>query len=469
MMQFNIAGKYLDLYADTSLQFSRKNILLAFDTAEVSRTASFDIPASPKNNDIFQLANDVARDGSLARTKLPAQLQYSGGVENGYLYITGAARDRYTAIFVFGELLGLKELRDAGNLPQIFPYSVPCAYGISMQATQGNARDYGHTYAPMYYKSTNGNAEDMWAMSSSAYTCIRPQPSVRLPYLTDVCLQQLSVNINRQDTNDLLSLYRIIQPEWNDASGSLSYDKAWDNMYFRWALDLKYNLPDMSVVDLLKLEANLLGRALYWNGGVEYVEVDFANWNIQSLDKLIEISDIQRTFANYAQRNRIAFDSAEDVINKVEEVYEIDNTNIIADSDIYRIPLSEGNAITLTDDGTNYFDALLLDDVEGTGGTNVNPPFAPAMSKHTLGYCASPSYWTIPNTCMRQAILPRLDWLDTLCGESTSVQAKFVMSLYEFNTLQEMRLVQAYGQLWVWTAGTWQNGVASLELSKVAL
>lgn len=112
MMRFNVNGRYLDLYNDTELTFARKNILFAFDDIEVSRTAEFDVPATPQNNAIFERANDPALYGTKGRVKIEAQLQYDGGVEDGYIYITACSRDKYSCMFVFGELVTLQEIRD---------------------------------------------------------------------------------------------------------------------------------------------------------------------------------------------------------------------------------------------------------------------------------------------------------------------------------------------------------------------
>lgn len=56
MMQFKINGEELDLYEGLALTFKKSNILLSFDNIECERTASFSVPATPRNDAIFGLA-----------------------------------------------------------------------------------------------------------------------------------------------------------------------------------------------------------------------------------------------------------------------------------------------------------------------------------------------------------------------------------------------------------------------------
>lgn len=116
MIRFSISGEYLDLPADFSLQFKKSNVLFAFDNMECERSTSFDIPATPQNDRIFQLAKWIAAPGTGMRRRFDAQMQNGIVVKNGYLYVDAYADGKYKAIFVTGELLGLKRLRDIGSI-----------------------------------------------------------------------------------------------------------------------------------------------------------------------------------------------------------------------------------------------------------------------------------------------------------------------------------------------------------------
>lgn len=125
MIRFNVAGQYLDLPDDFNLQFTKKNILFAFDNIECERSTSFDVPATPNNNAIFSLSKWVACTGVGMRRQLDAQMQAGVVTKDGYLYIDAFdyKTNVYKAIFVTGDLLGLKKIKDAGNIPDIiYPY-----------------------------------------------------------------------------------------------------------------------------------------------------------------------------------------------------------------------------------------------------------------------------------------------------------------------------------------------------------
>lgn len=118
MIQFNVGGKTLDT-KKLSLAFKRTNILFAFDDVSCERTTAFDIPATAKNNAILSMSKDVHFYGAGMRTRIAAQMQDGACVKNGYIYIDTYQDGVYKGIFVTGELLGLKQLKDAGNISEL--------------------------------------------------------------------------------------------------------------------------------------------------------------------------------------------------------------------------------------------------------------------------------------------------------------------------------------------------------------
>lgn len=118
MIRFEVNGEYLELPADFSIQFKKTNILFAFDDIECERSTSFNIPATPQNNRIFALAKWVQSDGVGMRRKYEAQIQAGLVVLDGYLHIDQYDAGMYKAVFVTGELLGLRKIRDAGKIKE---------------------------------------------------------------------------------------------------------------------------------------------------------------------------------------------------------------------------------------------------------------------------------------------------------------------------------------------------------------
>lgn len=150
MIRFNIDYEYLDLPSDFSLQFKKTNVLFAFDDIECERSVSFDIQATPQNNRIFALAKCVHLDGGGMRRRYEAQMQAGVVTKDGYLYIDKYNDGAYKAIFVTGELLGLKQIKDAGKIREYYKPTNSVVWSASSihdaNTTEGQA-----TYAMTLY------------------------------------------------------------------------------------------------------------------------------------------------------------------------------------------------------------------------------------------------------------------------------------------------------------------------------
>lgn len=143
MIQFSIAGELLELPEDFNLQFTRKNILFAFENIECERSTSFDVPATPKNNNIFKLAKWVACTGVGMRQRLPASMISGVVTKDGFLYVDSFdyKKNVYKAIFLSGDLLGLKAIKDAGEIADIIQPFNSTTWGSPVDASVG-AQDW---------------------------------------------------------------------------------------------------------------------------------------------------------------------------------------------------------------------------------------------------------------------------------------------------------------------------------------
>lgn len=175
MMQFNVNGQYLELPADFSIQFQKKNILLSFDNIECERSTSFDIPATPTNDRIFELSRQVQNTGSGMRKRYDAELQGSGVTKRGYLYVSSAEKSAYNAVFVTGELLGLQAIQNAGKLADFLRLTNTTSYSVN-----GSSPAVGESsiWTGVNYKKPTG-------------ALIRP--SIRLGQLYDAIFSTLGI------------------------------------------------------------------------------------------------------------------------------------------------------------------------------------------------------------------------------------------------------------------------------------
>ena len=116
MAQFKVNNHFLEFSKGIDLAFSFFNSIFGFERIELSRTQQFKVPATPENNRIFALANRPDFSGQQVRVIHDAEMWYSGGVIHGRMYVVSCDRHEYNCVFIFGEQMKLKELKESGEL-----------------------------------------------------------------------------------------------------------------------------------------------------------------------------------------------------------------------------------------------------------------------------------------------------------------------------------------------------------------
>lgn len=101
------------------LSFSYDNLIFGFDNIKLSRSQSFKVPRTGNNERILSFSARPDSYGNGMRQAYSASMRYSAGSEEGELFITGATKTHYEALFVYGELLPLTALKNAGNIANI--------------------------------------------------------------------------------------------------------------------------------------------------------------------------------------------------------------------------------------------------------------------------------------------------------------------------------------------------------------
>ena len=216
-------------------------------------------------------------------------------------------------------------------------------------------------------------------------------------------------------------------------------DEQPNNAYIR----VKDNVPEMTIVELLKTCAALSGTILSYRAGeVVFVE-DIAGGAFRELDKPLKWDSLTRGVADYAQRNTIAFKSAESVLSseKIVATYAIDNVNIAETKELFVLPFSEGQDSA----GMLYIGS--------------------AFDGYTIGtWNAEKS-----NIYLTRVELPLNASLQSVLQQGTSIVAEVKMTEQKFDTLKNDMVLFFENAAWVWTDGVWSNGVARLSLSKVSV
>lgn len=217
-----------------------------------------------------------------------------------------------------------------------------------------------------------------------------------------------------------------------EADGDISTD---DVIY------LRDNMPDLTAIDILKIFAYINGKVLWYdsdNQKITFEDLDVNNYPIFPLDNVVEVSQIRRTFGDYAQKNLLRYTSPEgmrssDIITKA---YVINNANIDIEKELYKIPFSEGR---------RYGDSNLLL-VRSTDNNTLATRLAYRLNRTNI---------SLNNV------------LQTILDNSTTIDVSAEISLFDFNKIQDKMRIFYDNAYWVWIDASWSNEIARLTLARV--
>lgn len=170
MINIIVDGVRLDLLP-ANLSYKRTNNAYSFGKLTLNRTQSFKLPKTQKNMQLFGCGLPYAF-GEGERRYFDAQLQGSGFVENGLIYIDSIDAEEITCIFIFGNLIKLKEISNIKNMAEVLgeydsAISAPAYTGTKL----ANATDL-QLYDAVQYRN-------QYSQSYGYYDYIMPSVSVR--------------------------------------------------------------------------------------------------------------------------------------------------------------------------------------------------------------------------------------------------------------------------------------------------
>lgn len=195
MIEFNVNGIILDLPRGLKIDFKKKNILFAFDSIEVDRTTSFSLPKTPTNLRAFGFANDLHRDGQMMRRSIKADMICGMLTRRGLLYINqyDYRSEVFECIFLTGELLDLKAIKELGNISQFIPQE------LGARTDENGYASYDPTqpdYGTVFYETDRATFLPSWRLGS----------------LVDVVLNNAGVSVDLSGLRSVLDNQRIIVP-----------------------------------------------------------------------------------------------------------------------------------------------------------------------------------------------------------------------------------------------------------------
>lgn len=589
MIRFRIVGSgYLELPADFDFTFNYNNGIFAFDKMQLSRSGEFIIPRTPANDLLLGFSHDPSNDGNYIRKSKSAELHYSGGKIDGYLFIGKfTAGSGYSAVFIYGELAGLKRIQELGTIDEymsanyslsvdeplinsyypsgLFPFesrfwryqngipdaskfvthfnqfpTVRLSYLLTQAATAagvtidttalGTAKDalglilstnkanmvtkrVDVTGAPNNSLAISDGGVGLFAIGYRKFT-YRNYPTNTKSYTVNVrvliCNSDLTIhNINTNyfmamvtgDGNTFLSTGGAVpNPTSNDfryikADEKISLKKGDyftfvnksdyflgaakdsynDNIpsgfFFRvWAGEagtvdvledfyLEDNLPEVSMIDLIKVFANIFRCGIDYNSvtnTISFFNYSFDKSTYKKLDDvMIAIKSVDRTFLDYAKKNYIKYKNEEYVTTSTAElIYNIFNDNLSEEKTLYTVPFSEG---IKSDNG----DVVVLDfeTAEPYKKTAKLPTLAiPSMTvgENNLKHISELyNHFSIP------------DNLTAIIQNSTTVVCDVKMSAGDFLKIKNTDVFGYRGKKYICIAGSHSGEIADLTLVKI--
>lgn len=229
-----------------------------------------------------------------------------------------------------------------------------------------------------------------------------------------------------------------------------------DNISYNMTYRLKDNLPDVTLIDLLKTYAHIYNRLLFYDpeeNKFSFFDGNFTNTLIPLDDRIIKRTDVKRTIGTFAQKNKVVCDSEDYVldVNKYNFFYNISNETIEKEKTIINIPFSEGNI--LSEGSVQY---VKLSDIEYTGSE-----WKVVAKTPTIAIAGDQPYMT------RIRQLAPANNINEIFEISTTLNIKVQMYLFEFQKIKPKDVFLVGGIRYAYFSATWNKNIADLVLIKI--
>ena len=446
MMQLLCNGVRLDLYDNVELQFKHSNPIFAFDKLECERTTEFKLPATPTNDRVFGLARIPAYNGAGMMVQFPAELQVGTLVRTGYLYVSKYEKD-YAAILVTGEMVKLLAAKEAGNVKDYMSNDTS-AYG----QISGYAAQYTLIQTLRYQNESQADPSNPGV---SIYVCrdsiVRPCISLYVMLITYL-YQKFNIGGINNIPQDLRG-FVYIPANCVDSTGQ-TIETAGTMVY------AKYNIPDWTITDVLKIVAYAGGYSVNFEDG----EVSFLN-SLADFSGVVDITKrltkrdaVSRTILDYAQDNYLNWkDEDEYRLKGGRAKYNIANANLKSENQLFEIPMQPArigrNSLALCWDN-NSINSFLPD-----------RPIVP-MGSEWLANMVLTQYDLRPFYTDKQ--IPTNPIVQAVTDAATQIEVECRMSMLEYYAIKNTSIIQVDNTQYIWLERSWQNDTAKFTLSKLA-
>ena len=216
-------------------------------------------------------------------------------------------------------------------------------------------------------------------------------------------------------------------------------------------VSLQGNLPQFKLLDLIKYYAAMIGGLITFDGSTLSIITGMPFDTSKVCDLMGRLIDyeVERNFADYAQRNYVQFRDEQEPV-----VYAVNNSNLNSEQVLLEVPISRGEPVANTDPryGSDA-EALIRDSNFEDGKITYNNDY---WSAFRIGNTWCGAYLgTITN-----------EYLQLICSRSVGVKARVKMSLVEYMQLSNDTIYYIAGTYCVCASRQYSDGIVTLNLSR---
>ena len=158
ILRIFIGSETLDVQSDISFSVVKTNAIFDFDNFVYTRSTSFQLRRTVRNERILQHSGDIHGEGVRMRKKTRCRVEINGVQSVGYLYLTSATREAYECQLLLGEFVDSPFEKTIKQVLNAADYGDVIFYGNNSLTETANGTHRADYIAPIRYYS--GKVED---------------------------------------------------------------------------------------------------------------------------------------------------------------------------------------------------------------------------------------------------------------------------------------------------------------------
>ena len=153
ILRIFIGSETLDIQSDISFSVVKTNAIFDFDNFVYTRSTSFQLRRTVRNERILQHSGDIHGTGVRMRAKTRCRVEIDGVQNVGYLYLTSATREAYECQLLLGEFVDSPFEKTIKQVLKAADYGNVIFYGNNSLTETANGTHRADYIAPIRYYS----------------------------------------------------------------------------------------------------------------------------------------------------------------------------------------------------------------------------------------------------------------------------------------------------------------------------